>query len=151
MITRKLARGAALAALMAAAPLASVSAQGTSQPVPTPVQPPAATRPEAQPMPPKDPAIRNTPVDKSATAPANALVGLAVFSSDGTKLGNVHSVNAGPDGKVTAIRIKSGGFLGLGAKLVAIPEGKFTRTGDNIQLGMTADEVGKLPEVQEQS
>ena len=91
--------------------------------------------------------------DKSVTAPAkaNPMIGLAVFSSDGTKLGNVQNVVSAPDGKVTAIHIKSGGFLGFGGKLVSIPEGKFTRSGENVQLGMTAEEVSKLPETKEQS
>jgi hypothetical protein len=94
-----------------------------------------------------------TPGDKSATAPAKAdpLMGLSVFSSDGSKLGSVQSVRSGPDGKATAIHIKTGGFLGFGGKIVAIPEGKFTKTGDRVQLSMTADEVSKLPEVMEKS
>ena len=50
-----------------------------------------------------------------------------------------------------AIHFKSGGFLGIGGKLVAIPEGKFTRAGDNIQLGMTSEEVSKLPEIKKES
>jgi hypothetical protein len=29
--------------------------------------------------------------------------------------------------------------------VVAIPEGKFQRAGDIVQLGMTAEEVSKLP------
>ena len=89
-------------------------------------------------------------MDKSVTAPGkiSPLVGLTVFSADGNKMGTVHSVSAGPDGKATAIRIKTGGFLGFGAKLVAIPEGRFTQSGSNIQLALTADEVSKLPEVQ---
>jgi hypothetical protein len=93
------------------------------------------------------------PVDKSVTAPtqAKSLVGLSAFSSDGSKMGTVQSVNATPDGSVKAIHIKTGGFLGFGGKLVAIPDGRFTKSGDSIQLGMTADEVGKLPEVKEQS
>jgi hypothetical protein len=92
-------------------------------------------------------------MDKSVTAPSkiSPLVGLTVFSADGNKMGTVHSVSAGPDGKATAIRIKTGGFLGFGAKLVAIPEGRFTQSGSNIQLALTADEVSKLPEVQGQS
>ena len=63
----------------------------------------------------------------------------------------MRGVNTAPDGKVTAIHIKTGGFLGFGGKMVAIPEGKFTQKGDNIQLGLTADEVSKLPEVKEQA
>ena len=111
---------------------------------------PPATRPTA---PPEKPALTPRPTDKSATAPAkaNPLIGLAVFSSDGSKLGTVHSVSAEPDGKVKAIRLKTGGFLGFGGKMVQIPDGKFTKSGDNIQLGLTADEVSKLPEVKEQS
>jgi len=34
---------------------------------------------------------------------------------------------------------------------VEIPEGKFTKSGDNVQLGLSADEVSKLPEVKNQS
>jgi sporulation protein YlmC with PRC-barrel domain len=87
------------------------------------------------------------------TAPGkvNPLVGLAVFSSDGSKIGTVQSVSAALDGSAKAIQIKTGGFLGFGGKLVAIPEGRFTKSGDAIQLGMTAEEVGKLPQVKEQS
>jgi hypothetical protein len=145
-------------ALTAAAVLASVplvaSAQTQSSPPPT-TPPPSATKPDAAPTP-MPPATRPTPPapsNRSTTAPgkANPLVGLAVFSADGSKLGAVQSVDAEPDGKVKAIRIKTGGFLGFGGKLVAIPDGKFTKTGDNLQLSMTADEVSKLPEVKEQS
>ena len=160
MATLKPVRLLAAATVLAGIPL-SVSAQTT--PPPSPTAPPAATKPDT-PMPQTGPATR--PVDpaekpaltprsgdKSATAPAkvNPLVGLAIFSSDGSKLGTVHSVTSAPDGKVTAIQFKTGGFLGIGGKLVAVPEGKFTRAGENIQLGMTSDEVSKLPAVKEQS
>jgi len=152
----------AAAGILAAIPLLSVSAQ-TPPPSPSPAPPPAATKPDPAPMPQTGPATRPTdPMerpaiaprsgDKSATAPAkNPLIGLTVFSSDGNKLGSVHSVSAAPDGKVKAIHIKTGGFLGFGGKLVAIPDGKFTRAGENVQLGMTSEEVSKLPEVKEQS
>jgi hypothetical protein len=59
---------------------------------------------------------------------------LAVFSSDGSKMGTVQSVSAAPDGSVKAILFKTGGFLGFGGKMVAVPEGRFTKAGDNIQL-----------------
>jgi hypothetical protein len=161
MSTLRPVRLLAAVTILAGIPLLSVSAQ---TPPPSPTSPPAATKPDAVPMPqtgpatrPADPAEKPAVAprsgDKSATAPAkvNPLVGLTVFSSDGNKLGTVHSVSAAPDGKVKAIHIKTGGFLGIGGKLVAIPDGKFTRSGENIQLGMTADEVSKLPAVKEQS
>ena len=72
------------------------------------------------------------------------MVGLAVFSSDGSKVATVHSVYAEPNGTVKSIHFKTGGFLGFGAKSVSVPDSKFTRAGDNIQFGLTADEVGKL-------
>jgi hypothetical protein len=60
-------------------------------------------------------------------------------------LGTVQSASAGPDGKAV-IFLKTGGFLGFGGHVVAIPEGKFTRSGEVIQLSMTAEDVSKLPE-----
>jgi hypothetical protein len=147
------------AALLSSAAALSAVAQ-TQTPAPdTPTAPPAA-KPAPAPTPPtgmtpSDPA--KTPAAPSATerqsaAPAkNPMIGLNVFSSDGSKLGSVQSVDTGPEGKVRAIRFKTGGFLGFGGKLVEIPEGKFTKSGDNVQLGMTSDEVSKLPEVKNQS
>jgi sporulation protein YlmC with PRC-barrel domain len=155
----KRARSAGAVVAIAGFPLLA-NAQTDTQPTsPAPGVPPAATQPAPSPMPP--PATRPStepkrpvagPADKSATAPkANPLIGLAVFSSDGSRLGTVQSVSAEPGGKVTAIHIKTGGFLGFGGKTVAIPEGKFTRAGDNVQLGMTSEEVSKLPEIKKES
>ncbi len=131
--------------VLAGAPLAA-----QAQTTPSPTSPPPATRPETKPLPQTPPAQKPAPMpgDKSAASPTqtNPLIGLAVFSADGSKLGTVQSVATNPDGKATAIHLKSGGFLGIGGKLVAIPDGKFTKTGDRVQLSMTADEVSKLPE-----
>ena len=137
------------AVVVAGIPLATASAQ-TEVPKPQ-TSPPAASPAPAPATTPMTPAAK--PAEKSVTAPSDAksLVGVAVFSADGSKMGNVRSVSAGPDGSVKAIHIKTGGFLGFGGKVVAIPEGRFTKSGDNIQLGMSADEVSKLPEVKEQS
>jgi PRC-barrel domain len=143
------------AALFACSPLA-VMAQTTGPTTPSTPDRPSATEPAKptdpamKPTEPARPALPRT-TEQTPKVKVNPLIGLAVFSSDGSKLGNVHSVNAEPDGKVKAIHLKTGGFLGIGGKLVAIPEGKFTRAGENIQLGMTSDEVSKLPEVKEQS
>jgi hypothetical protein len=148
--------------VLTAMPLLAASAQTETPTPPSPgASPPAATKPDAGPTvpmtkpanPSESPAMAPRRSDKSATAPGkvNPLVGLAVFSSDGNKMGTVQSVSAAPDGSVKAIHLKTGGFLGFGGKLVAIPEGRFTKAGDNIQLGITADEVSKLPEMKEQS
>jgi sporulation protein YlmC with PRC-barrel domain len=83
--------------------------------------------------------------DMQAVGTQNPLIGLLVLSSDGKKVGMVESVDGEPDGKISAINITTAGFLGFGAKLVTIPEGKFRRIGDRVQLGVTADEASKLP------
>ena len=127
--------------VLAGTPWLAASAQTQAPSPPSPSAPPSAARPD------------QAPTGKSATAPreANPLLRMAVFSSDGSKVGTVQSVSTGPDGSAKSIHIRTGGFLGFGARLVAIPEGRFTRNGNNIQLGMTADEVSKLPQVEEQS
>jgi PRC-barrel domain len=134
-----------VAVLLAGIPLGAAWAQTDS---PTSPSPPSATPPSATPTP-----TSPTPQRPAQKTPDNpkSFVGLTVFSSDGNKMGTVQSVSATPDGTVKAIHIKTGGFLGFGGKLVAIPEGRFTKAGENIQLGISADEVGKLPEVKEQS
>src|SRR5215470_1435015 len=146
----KLARLVGALVVLVGTPWLAASAQTQVPSPPSPSAPAPAARPEQAPMP--QAASPSTP-GKSATAPreANPLIRMAVFSSDGSKVGTVQSVSTGPDGSVKSIHIRTGGFLGFGARLVAIPEGRFTRSGNNIQLGMTADEVSKLPAVKEQS
>ncbi|HEY7084222.1 MAG TPA: PRC-barrel domain-containing protein [Hyphomicrobiaceae bacterium] len=147
----KLVRLVGTVVVLAATPWLPVVAQTQAPSPPSSSAPPPGGRPEQMP---KAPGVMQPGSGgKSATAPgsANPLIRMAVFSSDGSKVGTVHSVSTGPDGSVKSLHIRTGGFLGFGARLVAIPEGRFTRNGDNVQLGMTADEVGKLPEVKEQS
>jgi PRC-barrel domain len=149
------------AALVSSAAALSAAAQ-TQTPAPDTQTAPPAVKPEPAPTPtpptgmkPSEPAktpAAPSPTGRQSAAPAkNPMIGLTVFSSDGNKLGSVQSIDAGADGTVRTIRLKTGGFLGFGGKLVEIPEGKFTKSGDNVQLGMTSDEVSKLPEVKNQS
>jgi hypothetical protein len=86
----------------------------------------------------------------SEAASAHPLMGLTAVSSDGSNIGDVRAVKTTPDGKVTALHIHSGGFLGFGGKVVEIPEGNFSQTGEKIRLTFTAEQVGKLPAVKDQ-
>jgi hypothetical protein len=138
----------------AAAPAFAVLAQTQpSQPEPpaqvsppaTPQAPPATT--------PSDPA-QKSPMEQAETgksAKKNPILGMPVFSADGSRLGVIENIGVGGDGKVKAIHFKTGGFLGFGGRKVAIPEGKFTVVGQNVQLALTSDEVSKLPEVKDES
>src|SRR5438876_1223973 len=107
--------------VLASAPLLSQ----TQSPTSPSASPPSATQPMPPPVPQTNPGTR--PVvpgsgERNVVAPIkNPLIGLPVFSSDGNRLGIVDSIDGQPDGKVTAINIRTGGFLGFGTKLVAIP------------------------------
>ena len=134
-----------VAAALTAAYLASAMAQ-TQSPSPSPTSPPEVVNPQTS-----SPEQRQvTPPAKSGavTAPNSSLVGLAVMSSDGRKVGTVENAGTGADGKAV-IFLKTGGFLGFGGHIVAIADGKFTRSGEFIQLGLTSEDVGKLPEAKD--
>jgi hypothetical protein len=76
-------------------------------------------------------------------------VGLVVFSSDGTRVGEVRSVHTGPRGDIVSLHVRTGGFLGFGGRIVAIPEGKFIRSGHSIRLDLDSDAVTGLPDVKD--
>src|SRR5262245_36848972 len=147
----RLARIVGTAGNIVTVPLVVVMAQTQSAP-PPPTSPPAASKPETN-APPTAPQATpsTTPGEKKAAAPdaADQLVGLTTKSSDGSTLGQVQAVIMEPNGK-SAIGVKVGGFLGFGAHMVAIPDGKFNRVGDTVQINMTADEVHKLPKAKTQ-
>jgi PRC-barrel domain len=148
MRTVKLAKACSLATALASATVFGALAQSQpSLPAQSPSMPSAVTKPDAG-LPQATSQSSQQPIAQPKT-PNGVKVGLAVFSADGNRLGLVHSVNAEPDGNVKAIHIRTGGFLGFGGKLVAIPEGKFRRVGENIMLQMRSDEVDKLPELKE--
>jgi hypothetical protein len=76
-------------------------------------------------------------------------VGFVAKSSDGINLGEVQSVIMLP-GRKTAVGLKVGSFLGFGGHIVAIPDDKFNRIGDTVQVNMTADAVNNLPAAKDQ-
>jgi hypothetical protein len=140
-------------AALAGIPRAAVQQAPAQQtlPAPSPAPPPVAPQqsqpgPQAAPQPPKAPAVR--PSEAPAAAP-QSLVGLNVFSADGTRVGEVRSVATSPGGEIVALHIRTGGFLGFGGRIVAIPEGKFIRSGQSIRLDLDADDVNGLPEVRD--
>jgi hypothetical protein len=110
-----------------------------------PAQAPPASR--AEPPSTKPPAVK--PSETPAGGEEKDLVGLAVFSSDGTRVGDVRAVNTGPDGAVVALHIRTGGFLGFGGRTVAVPQGRYTRAGRSVRLDLDSGQVKDLAEVKE--
>jgi hypothetical protein len=52
--------------------------------------------------------------------PAGRLANASIQDKNGTSVGSVHKVIVNPDGKVVAVQVDVGGFLGIGSKLVEI-------------------------------
>jgi sporulation protein YlmC with PRC-barrel domain len=129
-----------LAAIAGVAPVRAVAETQTA-----PQQVPLPPGKEAdQPAPTKAPAVK-----PSETPAAQGLVGLNVFSSDGTRVGEVRSVATGANGEIVGLLIRTGGFLGFGGRIVSIPEGRFMRSGQTVRLDLDADQVSGLPEVKD--
>jgi hypothetical protein len=72
-------------------------------------------------------------------AQMESLVGLAVYSSDGQKLGQITQV--GLSGTQPAVRAEIGGFLDVQQSAVVIPIEMMQQKPDRIELAMTAEEV----------
>ena len=145
--------------------LTSALAQSTTPPT-TP--PPAATAPSATPAPSAaNPAPSST---TTATAPAanpgkanfvtkqssdqhlaSKFKGTNVIGTDDKKIGDVSDVLFDKDNKVVAFVVGVGGFLGIGAKDVAIDPASFQpvpgkdATDMKLRLSMTKDELKAAP------
>ncbi|MCZ4432810.1 PRC-barrel domain-containing protein [Agrobacterium sp. SOY23] len=131
---------AALMGTTAFAPLAI--AQGTTQPAPA--NPAAQTEPTTPPATPMTPAAPAAPSanDSAATTTggaylteqgetqvsANDYIGKAVYTAADESIGNVTNLIMEEDGGLVAAVIGVGGFLGIGAKDVAVPMDKVTMT-----------------------
>jgi sporulation protein YlmC with PRC-barrel domain len=113
-----------------------------------PAEGPAAPRTEPAPgtAPTRPPAVKPSEAPISGT---ESLVGLDVFSSDGTRVGEVRAVSTGPGGDVVALHVRTGGFLGFGGRTVAVPQGRFSRTGQSVRLDLNSDQISGLPDVKE--
>ena len=70
---------------------------------------------------------------------------MMVLTAEGETIGTVESIDAEQDGRVTAVHVTSGSFLGLGTRLVAIPEGKFSVVSDTLRVELTLAEVERMP------
>jgi Golgi apparatus protein 1 len=73
--------------------------------------------------------------------PGQNLVGLAVYSVDGAKLGEITGVKRKPDGSIELIEADLGSPLGLGTRGVLINPSDLRWKGDHIELQMGTDQV----------
>jgi PRC-barrel domain protein len=93
---------------------------------------------------------------KAVTGVRQALHGLAslrgmpAFSADGKDLGKVVDVVRDPDGKVQAVNIEVGRFLGIGHRVVTIDRSRFEELADRIRLRLDSDAIRSLPDARRQ-
>ncbi len=80
---------------------------------------------------------------------ASKFKGTAVIGTDDAKIGDVSDILFDKDGKIEAYVVGVGGFLGIGAKDVAlaptafqvVPGDKSKNESDKLRLGMTKDQL----------
>lgn len=70
-----------------------------------------------------------------------------VYSSDGTKIGNVAAFARGTDNSISELHADIGGFLGLGETRVRVMPAQFKLQVDRVVLDVTATQAKNLPKV----
>jgi len=77
---------------------------------------------------------------------AKDLRAMAIYGSDGKKIGEVKNVLADSSNQVKAVSADVGGFLGMGSREVIFPIDKLTKgtEKDRLQTAMTKDQIQNL-------
>lgn len=130
---------AVVAALAIAAP---VMAQSASAPEPS-AKPGAADTLERS----ATPATEGG--SQAAAIPPEDLKGMPVHDASGEKIGEVEDVRTGAGGDVERLIVSQGGFMGLGAKKIAIDGQQARIQSDRVTLGLTGSQVSELPDYQD--
>jgi hypothetical protein len=119
----------------------------TTAPSATPATPPSGDTAAAKPAP-STPKFVST--QSSGQWLGSDLIGTAVVTSTDEKLGSISDLVLERDGSVIAAVIDVGGFLGIGAKPVAVSFDSLTPTptddGQKIVVALTKEELNTAPE-----
>lgn len=85
---------------------------------------------------------------------ASNLIGAEVTTTGDEEVGNVSDLIIDRDGKVVAVVVSVGGFLGMGEKDVAIGWDEVSRSGTSdereLRIDMTRDDLNSAPEFERQ-
>jgi sporulation protein YlmC with PRC-barrel domain len=111
-------------------------AQTTTQPSTTTDQAQTTTQPAAG-----SSSLTVSGLEPGNVVMASSLIGSTVYSAANENVGDVNDIIIGKDGKVQAVIIGVGGFLGLGEKDVAVPMDRITFAKDennNMKYTITA-------------
>jgi sporulation protein YlmC with PRC-barrel domain len=77
---------------------------------------------------------------------ASKLIGSPVYNQAGGSVGDIADLIIDRDGRVSAVVISVGGFLGMGKKLVALPmEAVKFGENDRLTVNLTRDQIAMAP------
>ena len=74
------------------------------------------------------------------------VVGKTLYDRNGDSVASIQGVRLGPDGKIEFVEIDSGGFLGIGARRIAVPVNQLHAQGNRIEAALTTSEIQNLPQ-----
>jgi hypothetical protein len=86
-------------------------------------------------------------VDAQSAELVAELIGAPVFARDGEQVGEVKGLAFDDEGQPRELRMRTTRHLGLGTRMVHVPEGTFVVLRGAVSLEMPADAVYALPEV----
>jgi sporulation protein YlmC with PRC-barrel domain len=113
----------------------------------TPEQPPQQTAQAKQPA--TQPSTANQPAapqNAVASMKGDDIVGKYLYDKNGDNVAKIQDVKTSPDGKIQAVEIDVGGFLGIGSRRIAVPVDSLQVKGDRIEsTSMTSDQIQNLP------
>jgi hypothetical protein len=79
-------------------------------------------------------------------SPHARLVGAPVFSADEVKVGQVTDVSAADDGQIDQIRVTTASPLGIGERIITIPQPAFMiRSGKVMLPDLSAEDLQAFP------
>lgn len=109
----------------------------------------------------KQPDIKSSPGAAVVAAPVQPAIGIAlseqegktwidkpVYSSDGTKIGEVVAFQRDAEKNVIGMHADIGGFWGFGQTRVNLTPAQFKLQSDRVVLGLTAAQANELPKIQ---
>lgn len=106
---------------------------------------PGATTPPA-----RSNSMTSNPSTGTAEVKGNKLIGADVKSANNEKIGDVSEVLVSTDGKISAIIVSVGGFLGVGDRKVALPweQLRFSSEGNDLVMmaSATKESLKEMPE-----
>jgi hypothetical protein len=75
------------------------------------------------------------------------IVGKTLYDRNNKQVGKIDAIQDGPGGSIASAQLDVGGFLGIGAKRVAIPADQLQLQDDRLVTSMTEDQIRNLESV----